>query len=292
MTAPTDTPTGTPTDPVTDPVTDTVTDTVAGPEETEPAPIDPRIRERRLAVRRKQGRRRLRWVVGLVAAVVLLVVGWGLLHTGLFNARVITVSGHHPNTSTSAIVAAAGLDSHPPLISVDPGSSASRVEALPFVATAQVERDWPDGVTVSVTERVPMVMMAGPGTAWSVLDSHGRTLEVLLGQPPGLPEMAVYGPKGEVTPPPVGGTLPPGADAGLAVSRSLPRAFKAQVVSVTEEPDGTLDLRLNSGITVALGTDTALNAMYEDVAAIIAHASLVGATTIDVSVPQSPAVSS
>jgi hypothetical protein len=41
-----------------------------------------------------------------------------------------------------------------------------------------------------------------------------------------------------------------------------------------------------------LGTDTELNAKYEDVAAIIAHASLVGATTIDVSVPQSPTVGS
>jgi cell division protein FtsQ len=272
--------------------TETDTDRDAATVVTEAAPIDPRIRERRLAVRRKQGRRRLRWVVGLVAVVVLFVVGWALLHTGMFSARVITVSGNHPNTSTSAIVAAAGLDGHPPLVSIDPGPSATRVEALPFVATAQVERDWPDGVTVSVTERVPMVMMAGPGTAWSVLDSHGRTLEVLLSQPPGLPELAVYGPRGGVTPPPIGGTLPSGAAAGLAVSRSLPRAFAAQVVSVTQEPDRTLVLGLNSGIAVSLGTDTELNAKYEDVAAIIAHASLVGATTIDVSVPQSPTVGS
>jgi len=253
--------------------------------------IDPRIRERRVEVRRNQGRRRLRWVIGLGAVVVLVVVGWGLLHTGLFSARVVTVTGDHPNTPTAVIVASAGLDGHPPLVSIDPGSSAARVEALPFVATAQVERDWPDGVTVSVTERVPRVTMAGPGTAWSVLDSRGRTLEVLLGQP-GLPELAVYGPKGKVMPPPVGGTLPSTAHTGLAVSRTLPRAFAAQVVSVTEEPDGTLDLQLNSGITVALGTDTELNAKYEDVAAIIAHASLVGARTIDVSVPQSPTVGS
>jgi UDP-N-acetylmuramate dehydrogenase len=40
-----------------------------------------------------------------------------------------------------------------------------------FIATAQVERHWPDGVTIAVTERVPTVtVMAGPGAAWSVLD--------------------------------------------------------------------------------------------------------------------------
>jgi cell division protein FtsQ len=259
---------------------------------TEPAAIDPRIRARRVAIRRMQGRRRLRWIVGLAGTVVVLVVGWGLLHTGLFSARVVTVAGDHPNTPTSAIVSAAGLDDHPPLVSIDPGSAVTRVETLPFVATAQLKRDWPDGVTVTVTERVPTVAMAGPGTAWSVLDRHGRTLEVLLTQPPGLPVLVVHLPGGGLTPPPVGGTLAVTASAGMAVTRSLPRAFAAQVVSVTEKPDGTLDLALNSGITVSLGTDTDLNAKYEDVAAIIAHASLVGATTIDVSVPQSPTVGS
>ncbi len=53
-----------------------------------------------------------------------------------------------------------------------------------------------------------------------------------------------------------------------------------------------MDLALNSGITVLLGTDTDLHAKYEDVAAIIARASLHGAKTIDVTVAQSPTVSS
>ena len=51
-----------------------------------------------------------------------------------------------------------------------------------------------------------------------------------------------------------------------------------------------MSLGLNSGITVLLGTDTDMQAKYEDVAAVIAHASLHGATTIDVTVPQSPTV--
>ena len=54
--------------------------------------------------------------------------------------------------------------------------------------------------------------------------------------------------------------------------------------------DGTVDLALNSGLAVLLGTDTDLPAKYEDVAAIIAHASLHGATAIDVTVPASPTV--
>jgi hypothetical protein len=51
-----------------------------------------------------------------------------------------------------------------------------------------------------------------------------------------------------------------------------------------------VSLALNSGLVVLLGTTSDLTAKYEDVAAIIAHAPLRGAHTIDVTVPQTPTV--
>ena len=72
--------------------------------------------------------------------------------------------------------------------------------------------------------------------------------------------------------------------------KTLPPAFAAQVMSVTEAANHTVSLGLNSGLTVLLGTDSDLPAKYEDVAAIIAHAGLQGATTIDVTIPESPVV--
>ncbi len=252
--------------------------------------IDPRIRQRRVAIQRSRGRRRLRWITGALAVLVLLIAVVGALHTPLFSARAVSVSGLHPHTSDAAIVAAAGLEHQPPLISVDPGATARRVDALPFIASAHVHRHWPDGVTISVTERVPRLVMAGPGASWSVLDAHGRTLDVEAAPPPGLPALAVVTAGGAVHPARVGGTLTPAGSFGLIVCRTLPPAFSAQVVSVTEAADATVSLRLNSGITVLLGTDTDMEAKYEDVAAIIAHASLHGATTIDVTVPESPTV--
>lgn len=253
--------------------------------------IDPRIRQRRAAIQRSRGRRRLWWVVGIVAATVLVVAGVALLHTPWFSAQVVTVSGEHPHTGTAAIVAAAGVGGHPPLISVDPGVTARRVEALPFIASAQVHRHWPDGVTVSVTERVPKAVMAAPGSSWAVLDGYGRTLVVDPGRPPGFIVVTVETPDGPARPGKVGTTLP-GADSfSLTVCRTLPPAFSAQVVSVTEAANATVSLGLNSGITVLLGTDSDMAAKYEDVAAVIAHASLRGQRIIDVTVPQSPTVS-
>ncbi len=251
--------------------------------------IDPRIRQRRVAVQRRRGRRRLWWIAGVFLALAVAAAAVALLHTPWFSARVVTVTGVHPNTSEAAIVDAAGLQHHPSLISVDPGPTAQKVETLPYIATAQVHRHWPDGVAIAVTERVPVATMAGPGRSWSVLDGDGRTLAVQATQPAGLVVLAVRTTAGVAQPAPVGGTLAGGSFA-LTVCRTLPPAYVAQVTSVTGAVDGTVSMTLNSGITVLLGGDEDLGAKYEDVAAIIAHASLQGATVIDVTVPQSPAV--
>jgi len=252
--------------------------------------IDPRIRERRVAIQRSRGRRRLYWLIGVVAAVALVIGVVGLLHTSWFDARVVTVTGAHPHTTTGAIEAAAGLARHPPLIDVDTGAAARRVEGLPFIATARVSLHWPDGVAVAVTERVPVAQVAGPGTSWSVLDGFGRTLEVQPQQVPGLPVFAVHTSTGPVRPAPVGQRLPPAAADGLLVARTLPKAFSGQVVALTVAADDTVTLALNSGITVDLGTATALAAKYEDVAAILARGSLQATSVIDVTVPSSPTV--
>lgn len=253
--------------------------------------IDPRIKERRESVERSRSQKRLRSAGAVLGVVALAGLAFGVLHTPWFGARVVTVTGSHPHTPASAIVVAAGLAHQVPLISVDPGAAAAKVEALPFIASAQVYTHWPDSVTVHVTERVPVVVMGGTVGSWATLDGNGRTLAATVVRP-ALTLLVVHGPTGPVLPAPVGGTLPPSAHPGLLVARSLPPAFAAQVVSVTVAADGTVSLALNSGLVVLLGTTADLTAKYEDVAAIIAHAPLRGQRTIDVTVPQSPTVGS
>ena len=255
----------------------------------QPDAIDPRIKERRESVERSRSQKRLRWAGVAAGVVVLVALVVGILHTPWFGAKVVTVTGDHANTTTQAIEAAAGLLHHPPLVSVDPGAVADRVESLPFIASAQVTRHWPDAVTVHVTERVPVTTMAGPAASWSTLDGGGRTLAVTPARPV-LPVLIVHGPLGPVPPAPIGATVAPPAEPGLVVARTLPPAFAGQVVSITVATDGTVSLALVAGLVVQLGTTTDLTAKYEDVAAIIAHASLRGAHTIDVTVPQSPTV--
>jgi cell division protein FtsQ len=260
-----------------------------GPEES--PVIDPRIRQRRADIRRSQSQRRLRVVVGVGGAAVLVVVVIALLHTGWFSAQAITVTGTHPHTSDAAIVDASGLGHHPALIDVNTAATARRVERLPFVATARVTRHWPDGVAIQVTERVPVVQMAGPGSGWSLLDGDGRTLQVQAYRQPGLVVFVVHSAGAGIPPAPVGGFLPPAVAPGLRVCRTLPPAFVAQVESVTVAADGSISMDLYSGITVRVGTTTDLVAKYKDIAAILAHGTLHATSIIDVTVPGSPTVS-
>ena len=55
--------------------------------------IDPRLRQRRIAVRRAEGRRRLRVLVGIVVLVALAGVGYALIRSAVFDLNTIEIDG-------------------------------------------------------------------------------------------------------------------------------------------------------------------------------------------------------
>jgi cell division protein FtsQ len=249
--------------------------------------IDPRISARRSEVTRQLGRRRLRVVGGLVAVVVVLFGIWAILHSSLFSASAVTVVGA-THESTAQIEAAAGLSGHPPLIDVNTGAAVSGLERLPWVRTASVSVHWPDGVRVEVTEQVPQLVMSLSGGRWAELSAAGRVLAVVADQPAGL--LVVSGPQAAGAP---GSTLGASDQIGLKVAATLPVSFRAQVTAVSVEPASTgawVQLTMTTPILVNIGDATQLQAKYEDVTALLAHATLHNGDIIDVSVPKAPTV--
>jgi hypothetical protein len=291
------------------------------------ARMDPRIKERRTAVVRQAGRRRRRILLIALAVVALAVGAWCFLHTKVLAARVVTVVGS-VHTPDAEIVAAAGLGGHPPLIDVDTGAVAAKVEQLPWVATAAVSRDWPDGVRIVVTERTPVAAVsatapAGSGTTGGAAAAGATpagatpsTTTTATTAPPtptpstgtnGTAAWALVDGTGRVladTPsPPAGlvhvvgvaaagaaGTTLAADRPALAVAASLPKAFAGQVTEVDATAGGQVTLKLTSPVTVNLGTTAQLPQKYEDVAAVLAGAPLTAGDVIDVSVPGSPVV--
>ncbi len=246
-------------------------------------PIDPRIRQRRAAVTRSRGRRRLVWLLAAMALVTLCALAWYGLHTSAFSAKVVTVRGA-VHTPPAQVVTAAGLADHPPLIGIDTAAAAAGVERLPWVARATVARSWPDGVVVTVTERAPVAEITrGRGSA--LVDASGRVLADLPAAQQGLLSISV---PGRVPAP--GGTVDPADRAGVAAVAGLPPAFRGQVTGVVVLTGGTVHLTLTSPVTVDLGSSGALAQKYEAVAAVLAGASLHPGDVIDVTVPGSPVV--
>lgn len=245
--------------------------------------IDPRFDERRRAVTRRHSRKRA-IVIGAGALVALFAAGaWPLLHSRLFSADHIVVSGN-AHTPTSAILGAAGLAQHPPLIDVHAGAAERAIDALPWVASATVRVHWPTGVSVAVRERRPVAVAPAGAGIWAELDSTGRVLTTTSGAPV-LPELS-----GLARPGAAGSTLG-SARPLLAVAARLPAAFKAMVQTMAPSPKGGgVDLSLAGGIGVVFGTPTQLPAKFEDIASILAGAKLAPGNVIDVSVPDSPAV--
>lgn len=245
--------------------------------------VDPRILERRAEVVRHRTRRRRGVVVAILALAVLVVGGWVTAHSRLLSARVVTVSGA-VHTPVADVVAAAGLSSRPPLIDVG-GAAVAGVEHLPWVATAEVSRRWPDGVRITVVERTPVaaVVEPKPQSGWALVDRTGRVLTRVAAVPAGLVTVSGASPPG-----PPGSTLT-GAKGVLEVAASLPPALHGVVAGVTET-GGAITLHLTSPVTVDLGSTVDLHQKFEDAAAVLAGATLPPGAEVDVTVPGEPAV--
>lgn len=244
---------------------------------------DPRIRQRRVEVARAAGRRRLHMLLGILAAVTLAVLALAVLHSSLFSVRRVTVVGA-PAVDRSAVLAAAGLGTHPPLLDVDAAAVAARVEALPQVASAVVHVQWPSGVEIVLTQRRPAAVAAvGPSAGWAVLDATGHVLQRVATRPPALPLVALPVPPGAP-----GSVLPPAAAPLLATATALPPSLAPEVESVGYASAGSIVLRMQSPLTVVIGSDSALRQKLDSLSILLANLATRGIATVDLSVPSAP----
>jgi cell division protein FtsQ len=247
--------------------------------------MDPRISARRTEVTRAQGRRRLRVVlIGILGTAVLVGLWYVVAHTTLFAARVVTVVGATRETSAQ-VAAVAGLAARPPLLDVHAATVARAIETLPWVRTATVHVQWPDGVHIVISEETPRLAVSLGAGHWASVAADGRVLANSAAQPAGLLVLHTLAPVGTI-----GSTLSAKDQAGLAVATTLPASFIAQVTAVTVEPGGWVQLSMTTPITVDIGTATQLGAKYEDVTSILAGTTLHDGDVIDVSVPGAPTV--
>ena len=114
------------------------------------------LRTRKRFARRQWARRWLAWKpVVAVLLFLALVVGtfWAVFFSSWLAVQGVEVAGASTLSATE-VRSAAGVTEGEPLARVDLDQIRARVEALATVKSADVTREWPDHVLVSIEERV------------------------------------------------------------------------------------------------------------------------------------------
>src|SRR6266511_2702543 len=128
--------------------------------------------------RRPSRRARLRRLVGIIVTVAVIpaaVVAGGhwLLTTPRFAVTSVEVRGAS-RTSPEQILAVAAIPRGTNIFRLDTVGVTGRVESLPAVRRADVVRELPDRVVISVEERRPFTLVHGGRLHW--MDEEGRLL--------------------------------------------------------------------------------------------------------------------
>ena len=241
--------------------------------------VDAADRFRRAVVGQPWRRRRRTLIVAALITLVLVAgAGIAVLTVPALQVRTVAVSGLG-YVQEDAISQVTDPEVGTAMALVRPGELANRIEQVPGVATAQVERSWPDTITVTVTERTPIAQLTRLDGSTVILDVHGVELPDAAAQDAALMPLAV----GEGARDPEGA-----AEAMIEAASALPPeiADGVRAVTATSPNDVTMTLALENGATKTVVWGDAADAELKGkvVAALLDQPG----TVIDVSSPVAP----
>ncbi|MBN9610977.1 MAG: FtsQ-type POTRA domain-containing protein [Actinobacteria bacterium] len=191
-------------------------------------------------------RSRRGWIRKALVAVLLLVVVGGasvVWASPVLGLKTVAVDGPGAGDLAATVRGAVVLPVGLPLARIDLATVRQRVLTLGPVATATVQRQWPNTLRITVTERIAVATTEANGHWW-LLDATGLPYRQLDAQPADLMpiELATPGPDDRAT------------TAALTVLSSLPAAFRTQVQSIVAPTAYDITLRLRDGRTVIWGS--------------------------------------
>ena len=175
---------------------------------------------------------RLQFVLDRVAAKSL-----ALSVTGGFRVEQVDVVGRE-QTDPKALLSAAGLRRGDPILAFDPEAARQRIEALPWVSSAAVERRLPDTIAITIVERKPIALWQH-NEKIALIDAAGANLgTVAIESAPALPLI-------------VGGDAPVHVSELLNALRQHPELAK-RVQASSWIGSRRWDLKLDNGVEVRL----------------------------------------
>ena len=138
--------------------------------------MDERVAERRRGVSEDRARRRLRWILGTIVVVLVVVGAIWLIRSPVLSIASVEVSGHEmsdPVVYIEQLEMGIGV----PTIDVNAGAIEDAIIADPWVADATVSLSWPGSLSVTVTEQVPVALVGSP-EGWYLTAADGSLVAV------------------------------------------------------------------------------------------------------------------
>ena len=213
--------------------------------------VEPRMRERRDAVRRARLRKRLTWAGVAIAVVLVVVAGLAVLGSGLFAVEEddVRITGNvytDPERLAEIVDDLVGT----PTLLADTQAVERQLEEIPWVEDAKVTVRFPHAASIEIRERKALTTYQGPDGRFRVLDREGRVLDVLAEYP--IAYVLIAGPDPVDLNP--GQFAPFGYVAASELALSLTPSVRGRVVAIDVTADGArLELLLDDDIEVHFG---------------------------------------
>jgi cell division septal protein FtsQ len=232
---------------------------------------------------------RLRLLPILVFLLVGLALSLGVLlfNSPLFKVQSIDVQGaSNLNTATIVELSEAHGDN---IFTLDPGLIERRLERHPYIKVATVKRDWPNGIKITVVERVPTGLWQ-VGNQSFLVDAEGMVMALLDGAAPvGTIPIAALVPQS----PAIGSFVD--ADAISLVERlraDVPAWTGEQIASFEYSPSYGLKAVTTAGLVITFGDRLDYDFKLASLAGVISEARNQGVVfnSIDLRFGESPAL--
>lgn len=247
-----------------------------------PPPIDPRIRARRIEVRRGAARRRLQRLVDLAVVATVALGFLAALWSPLLDVDEVRVQGA-ASTGAEVVLERAGIQVGDRLLSVDLGRVGQRLADLPWVQEVRLHRQLSGVVSIEVRERTPVATLA-TGRGLMLVDREGRVLGPQRGASEG-PVPALLGVDGGLGP---GQFLDRASADALAVAAAVAAAAPGALAALRPAgPDG-LTAELAAGGTVRFGDATHIDAKVRSLRTVLDQVDLACLAVLDLRLPGSP----
>jgi cell division septal protein FtsQ len=206
-----------------------------------------RFRQRRIAIRRAAGLRRLRWfsVVGITVAAVLVFLL--LLTSPILSIRNVEVEGNvyaDPTTLGEVISDLKGE----PILTADLHGAETRLESIPWVREASLSTHLPSRVLIQIVERRPIAFYRAVDGFNRVIDRDGRVLDVIQGDPVDYFPIRGTGPNLSA-----GDTVGQPFLGAAQLINALPADLQARLIAMAVSADGDVSMSLTDEVEVLFG---------------------------------------